>query len=207
MTMHTSSLGRFVRFGGERYASAYTLVNHLGWPVLAAAFLMATSLVALGFAGWMHSETTQIRQNLEHTSTQATGTTVPTDIGSNATPLSTLPSDTTYLKDLGQILKFSSDLAINSGVVEYKLESNPKIPVAVRFIDIHVNEDYPKIKRFLSALLDAFPHMALREIRMERRDPSASQGTALLKFSLVYSNDTLRPAVPVAPPTALPGKP
>lgn len=198
MTMHTPPLARFMRFGSERYASARTLVSHLGWPVLVAAFLIAASLVVLGFAGWIHSETTRIRQNLEQTSTQAARTTVSTDMGSKATPLSSLPPDTTYLKDLGQILKISSDLAINSGVVEYKLESNPKIPVAVRFIDIHVNEDYPRIKRFLSALLDAFPHMALREIRMERKDAGASQGTASLKFSLVYSNDTLRPALPVA---------
>jgi hypothetical protein len=92
--------------------------------------------------------------------------------------------------------------------VEYKLESNQKIPVNVRFIDIHAIEDYPKIKRFLSALLEAFPHMALREIRVERKESSASQGTALLKFALVYNNESLPPALPIVVPAAtFPGKP
>ena len=99
----------------------------------------------------------------------------------------TAPDDAQYLKDRGAIFLLAKKFNLALGVVEYKAEPLQKSPLTVRSADFKTADDYPKVKAFLSEVLAQYPHVALREWRIERNDGFAAQGALLIRLSLVYS--------------------
>jgi hypothetical protein len=118
-------------------------------------------------------------------------------------PLPQAPPDTMFLEDLRALFTLAKKFGISLGVVEYKTERNDKLPLTMRTIELKVKEDYPKIKGFLSQVLAGFPFASLQEIRVERTDGLAVQGTLLIRLMLVYKSSDDSPGVAAAPTPAV----
>ncbi len=96
------------------------------------------------------------------------------------------PAPNTHLDDLARLFKLARDRGVNIGTIEYRFETTAALPLLIRTLDLRINEDYPKLKIFVAELLNAMPHAALQEIRVERKDTAASPAQIMLKLSFVY---------------------
>lgn len=159
----------------------------LGWPMqLAVVLLVAT--VATSLSAWaVHRQAQDQYARLAALKTKQQATPAKPD-GNAAVyePLAMAPLDAQYMQDLELLFQLGKNAGVSFGVIEYKSETNAKAPLTVRTIDLRANEDYPKMKGFISKVINELPHAALQEIRIERKDAQVPQGAMLIKLSLVY---------------------
>lgn len=150
---------------------------------LAAVLLVAAmAIAASAWATHRHALSLSTRLTALQTKQQA----APATTAAVYEPLAMAPLEAQYMQDLGRLFQLGAQAGVSFGVIEYKSEANPKAALTVRTIDLRANEDYPKIKGFISQVLNDMPHAALQEIRIERKDAQAAQGAMLIKLSLVY---------------------
>jgi hypothetical protein len=159
-------------------------VAQLGWPRQMALVLLMVALACLASAWQIAQQAQDLRAQIERAqksqSVQSKGQAPAFEA------LSMAPEDTQYIKDLELLFQIGRDTGVSFGSIEYKAEANTKTPLTLRTLDLRANEDYPKIKGFVSKVLNHMPNAALQEIRIERKDAQAAQGSMLLKLTLVY---------------------
>lgn len=156
----------------------------LGWPnKLAGVLLLTAALFTVSaWAIFRHAQEMSLRFGPLQTQQAAVQPGAPPVYE----PLSMAPPDTQYIRDLGLLFQWGKEAGVTFGIIEYKSEVHPKTPLTVRTLDLRTQEDYPKIKGFISRVLNDMPHAALQEIRIDRKDAQAIQGAMLIQLSLVY---------------------
>lgn len=176
----TNSLAQWV----SRVSQWPRAFMQLGWPNQLACVLVAAAMVTSACAWFIAQHAHNLAAMLE--SVQGTQVAPPMKLEPVDEALSMAPQDAQYIQDLGLLFQIGQEAGVALGVMEYKSETNPKAPLTVRTIELRTNEDYPKIKGFISKVLNEMPHAALQEIRIERKDAQTAQGSMLIKLSLVY---------------------
>lgn len=91
-----------------------------------------------------------------------------------------------YLHDVEVLQKTVRDSGLSVLGIEYKTEAQTKLPMQLRLITLRSSDNYPRIKRFLSTLLDRLPNASLRDIRLERSDGTNSLCNATLQLMFMY---------------------
>ena len=170
-------------------------------PVLLSLALVICGVVLLLAAWFVSAQVQQV--NLATATLKQSSGGAAKEAAPSEDLTSTAPDDAQYIKDLGAIFILAKKFNLALGVVEYKAEPLQKSLLTVRSADFKTTDDYPKVKAFLSEVLAQYPHIALRELRIERNDGFATQGALLIRLSLVYSLDGDKRALrPSAIPTA-----
>lgn len=176
---------------GDSLAALGQRVLRLGWPAVLAFVLLLAAFAAL--AGAWYAHTLMLETNRSIAAMQRAQKKVVRNLPASNEPLPMAPPDALFLDDLRAIFALAKKFGVSLGVVEYKTERSDKLPLTMRTIELKVKEDYPKIKGFLSQLLADLPFASLQEIRVERTDGLAAEGTLLIRLMLVYKSQDMDP--------------
>lgn len=157
-----------------------------GWPVLAGLMAFAIGLVMLAGAIYFHRQAKQLLESsaarpAEPVRSGVANTVVPADALATA-----LPRHETHLDDMSLLFRLAKDQGVSLGGITYRWESNAAIPVTVRSLELRVEEEYPKLKAFVSELLRRMPHLYLEEIRVEQGNTPTTRVQATLKLAFAY---------------------
>jgi len=154
------------------------------WPLVTCLLLV---LVA-GALQWTSFALKQKSLALEQQSAAA-----PTAGASQGLPdmeadlVASLPDQGSYTRDLASFFKIANDSAMELGAIDYRVEENPKLPYLInRSMEFRLNDEYPKVKAFLSRVLQKLPHVSLQEIRIEKKDVLTAQGAVQVRLVLLY---------------------
>jgi hypothetical protein len=158
------------------------ILNVRNWPWMASAILVLLTVVLQLVAYGLAQKTNALDQML----TAAVPTrSEPPDI--QADMAASLPDHASYTQNLASFFKIASASGIELGAIDYRVEDNPKLPFLVyRSIEFRLNDEYPKVKAFLSRVLQKLPHASLQEIRIEKKDVLTAQGAVQVKLTLLY---------------------
>ncbi|MGQ0710960.1 MAG: hypothetical protein ACT4NV_14580 [Rhodoferax sp.] len=165
-------------------------VAALGWPAVAAALLVPCAIAMWAISGWLAYETGRLQRgavSIAHTVPPA-----PTFTHQEENEPK-FPHGTQYTRDLGTLLDIMHRVGLNTGLVGYRSITHAKLSITERHIDLRINDDYPKLKRFLATTLDTLPNATLQEIQVERKYPSTEQTTIFLKLVLFYWTEMTEP--------------
>jgi hypothetical protein len=174
---------------GDSLAALGQRVLRLGWPAVLACVLLLAAFASLAGAWYAHTQLLETNRSIA--AMQRAQKTVVRNLPASNEPLPLAPPDALFLDDLRAIFALAKKFGVALGVVEYKTERSDKLPLTMRTIELKVKEDYPKIKSFLSQLLADLPFASLQEIRVERTDGLATQGTLLIRLMLVYKSQDI----------------
>ena len=170
-------------------------VRGAGWPVVLGLCAGVLGLLMGGAAQYVTQQTRQLAQaNQAASLQQVPGQGVANPASALTEFVWSVPAPQTHLDDMNRLFKLAKDSGVAVGAIVYRLEASSAAPILTRTLDLRLNEDYPKLKAFVAALLVAMPHLALQEIRVERKDATASQQQVLLKLSFFYQSDAKAPA-------------
>jgi len=155
----------------------------IGWPVLCGLALMLAGALLLGVSHQLRIQKNRLQ--LELRQAQKLGL-KPAASHTRGIPV-IFPPSTDYMADLAQIF----DIAKNQGIVLTSGDYHDADPTALgldtRLVDLRIDENYGKLKEFLANVLNAIPHAAVQELRIERKDGVAVKHQVFLKLALVYS--------------------
>ena len=172
-------------------------LSRIAWPVLAGlgAALAGVLILTVSWyfesrANHLRAESTAVRSQLAPS--QGTTKPLPPSIHPTYPP----PDQGVYLQDLARLFKLAKDAGISIGGVEYRAESSTVLPIQIRTLEVRVNDEYPKLKKFVAVLLEVMPHVSLQEIRIERKEASMAQAQIMLKLSFVYQSAVNAPREP-----------
>jgi len=70
---------------------------------------------------------------------------------------------------------------------DYRDADATALSLDTRLVDLRINENYGTLKEFLASVLNAMPHAAVQELRIERKDGTTVKHQVFLKLALVYS--------------------
>lgn len=165
-----------------------------GWPTLTGMSLGAAGIVLVLASHHLRSEHKILEQrNL------AVERMAPRPSLSNVRPIpAILPGTVNYTADLARIFDIAKDHGIALGSGDYRDADRVAIPVDIRLVDLRFEESYPKLKEFLAALLNTMPHVAVEELRIERKDGVATRHRVTLKLALVYRTNVPSAQTPSA---------
>ncbi|MDP1956260.1 MAG: hypothetical protein Q8K71_17495 [Polaromonas sp.] len=164
-------------------------LQSFGWPALVGVLLfVAGSLLAVtsyrlrAVEAALHAKAARAGQSLQKAATDHTR------------PLpAILPLPESYIADLAQIFDIAKHHGVVLGSGDYSDSDRMAIPVDIRVVDLRFNEGYAKLKEFLAALLNGMPHLAVQELRIERKDNLAVRHQVTLKLALVYASERGKP--------------
>jgi hypothetical protein len=158
-------------------------MRHVGWPVLVG---IAATLVgiALSAAAWYYKHHLTTKNANEPAIAQ--GLNQGDQSAPASEPVLLIPDDAAHLDDLREMFRQAKAKTVTILAVEYRQELKGSLGIRVRTVDLRMQEDYPKLKRFVAELLMGMPHLSLNEIRVERKDATALDGEILLSLSFVY---------------------
>lgn len=176
-------------------SQALAPVRGAGWPVVLGLCAAVLGLLMGAAAEYVAQQTRQLAQaNQAASLSQVPGQGVANPASASTEFAWSVPAPHTHLDDMNRLFKLAKDSGVAVGAIVYRLEASSAAPILVRTLDLRLNEDYPKLKAFVAALLVAMPHLALQEIRVERKDATALQQQVLLKLSFFYQSDAKAPA-------------
>jgi hypothetical protein len=164
-----------------------------GWPVLIGLTALVASLLMLGAAAFSYRQAERLAHSLSggisdrRSPAVEPGTAEPVD-----NLAAQLPSFTTHLWDIEVLFALAKDHGVVLGPITYRSEASPSMPVLTRLLEVRLDEEYPKIKKFVAELLKRMPHLYLEEIRVDQGGASASKLQATLKISFVYQGTPAR---------------
>lgn len=155
----------------------------LGWPVLCGIGLVLVGALLLGLSHQLRLQKNQLQLELR----QAQKTSPrPAANATRGVPV-IFPSSSDYTADLAQIF----DIAKSQGIVlasgDYRDADPTALGLDTRLVDLRLNENYGTLKEFLASVLNAMPHAAVQELRIERKDGTAVKHQVFLKLALVYA--------------------
>ncbi|MES2948836.1 MAG: hypothetical protein V4858_09890 [Pseudomonadota bacterium] len=191
------NMGIFQKFG-DGFVAWTQRIQRLGWPAVLACVLLLAACASLLGAWYAHAQLLHVGKSMAAQQRQQKTAPRSQPVANDALPMA--PQDSRFLEDLKAIFVLAKKAGISLGVVEYKTERNEKLPLTMRSIELKVKEDYPKVKGFLSQVLADFPYGSLQEIRVERTDGLAAQGTLLIRLMLVYKSPDKSPDLSAAAP-------
>ena len=173
----TSSLDRL------RSGAGLEPLRALGWPVLCGAGLVLVGVLLLGLSHQLRLQKNKLQLELR----QAQKTSPrPAMSAPRGIPV-IFPPSTDYTADLAQIF----DIAKSQGIVlasgDYRDADPTALGLDTRLVDLRINENYGALKEFLANVLNAMPHAAVQELRIERKDGTAVKHQVFLKLALVYA--------------------
>lgn len=161
------------------------------WPwVIAIALLLCALAESLG-SFWLDDQSQQLDQQTLQLSRQYQSDTKMRTAAQwqLQTGVETIgSSEQHYLQDLNHFFQIAKDAGITIGMVDYQVQANDKVPLTVRIVEMRLTEDYPKVKGFISAVLQQLPNASLQEISVDRKDALTAQASTALKFSFVYAS-------------------
>jgi hypothetical protein len=191
----------------QRLHQGLRKLRSLGWPVLTGMVLATMGLAFVLMSHHLRTEHKLLQQR--NTASERT-TPKPIPDSLRAIP-AILPSTVTYTTDLARIFDIAKDQGIAMGSGDYRDADRVSIPVDIRLVDLRFEESYTKLKEFVATVLNTMPHVAVEDLRIERKDNLATRHRVTLKLALVYRADPGKLQVPaelVRPgqkPTASPG--
>lgn len=155
----------------------------VGWPVLCGIALVLVGALLLGLSQQLRAQKNRLQ--LELRQAQKPG---PQAAASRTRGVPVVfPPSGDYTADLAQIF----DIAKSQGIVlasgDYRDADPTALGLDTRLVDLRINENYGKLKEFLASVLNAMPHAAVQELRIERKDGAAVKHQVFLKLALVYS--------------------
>jgi hypothetical protein len=160
------------------------------WPVASGLLGFTLGMIMLAGAAVLQYQAGAIRESTLDSyaaATVRTGALAPAT--SSRDFVSSLPAADRHFDDIEWLFKLAKDQGIALGSIEYRTQSTPQLPsVAVRAMELRVNEEYPKLKAFTSELLRKFPHLYLDEIKVDQA--GAGKLKATLRLSFVYRTET-----------------
>jgi hypothetical protein len=179
-----------------RGVAAAASLRGIGWPVLCGMGLLLVGALLLGLSQQLRLQKNRLQLELRQAQKAAPKPAAPQARG---VPV-VFPPSSDYTADLAQIF----DIAKSQGIVlasgDYRDADPTALGLDTRLVDLRINENYGKLKEFLASVLNAMPHAAVQELRIERKDGAAVKHQVFLKLTLVYSP---RPAgVQAVPPAA-----
>jgi hypothetical protein len=158
----------------------------LGWPVLCGAGLVLVGALLLGLSHQLRLQKNKLQ--LELRQAQKAGPR-PTVNATRGVPV-IFPPSTDYTADLAQIFDIAKSQGIVLGSGDYRDADPTALGLDTRLVDLRINENYGTLKEFLANVLNAMPHAAVQELRIERKDGTAAKHQVFLKLALVYSPRT-----------------
>ena len=161
-------------------------LRHLQWPQLLAIALGLGSVIlwiSMSKLDALNADISSQTKKLHRQNTIATPTGSPIQ---NRLPLA--PPEEQFFADLKVLFKIAKSKGVSLGPVDYKREPRAKTSIVSRQIELHLTNDYSRMKEFIATILAEFPHAALQELRIERRDALSPQALILVKFSLIYES-------------------
>lgn len=161
-----------------------------GWPVLAGLAAFVLGLLMLGGAAYFHRQARQLVASTA-AATPDRGPAAHVE-AAPSTPegfTAQLPRYSTHLDDVGLLFRLAKTQGINIGPVTYRSETGKPMPVVVRFAEMQLDEEYPKLKAFIAESLRQLPHLCLEEIRVDQGSASSPKVQATLKLSFVYQQE------------------
>lgn len=165
-----------------RLHQVFRKLRSWGWPTLTGMALSATGIVLVLTSHHLRSEHKILQQRNNVAERMASKLN-----SSNVRPIpAILPSDVNYTADLARIFDIAKDHGIALGSGDYRDADRMAIPVDIRLVGLRFEEGYPKLKEFLAALLNTMPHVAVEDLRIERKDSLATRHRVTLKLALVY---------------------
>lgn len=165
------------------------VISQVDWPVLAGLCAGICGLLMLAATWHIQGQTNELlAASSQVISKQTNDAKLSRQPSQSIEPIFSVPEQNTHLADLGRLFKLAKDKGVNLGAIEYRVEPSTTLPILVRTLNLRVNEEYPKLKGFVAELLNAFPHVSLQEIRIERKDDAALQEHVMLKLSFLYQS-------------------
>ena len=177
-----------------RFHQVLRKLSFWGWPTLTGVALGAAGMVLVLTSHHLRSEL-KILQQRNNTGER----TAPRPNPGNVRPIpAILPGAVSYTADLARIFDIAKDHGIALGSGDYRDADRVAIPVDIRLVDLRFEESYPKLKEFLAALLNTIPHVAVEDLRVERKDSLATRHRVTLKLALVYRTSVPGAQTPAA---------
>ncbi|MBA2673398.1 hypothetical protein [Ramlibacter sp.] len=154
-----------------------------GWPVVAGLLAIVAGFGLLAGAATMNHRADELAASVALVPALR-----PAVVTSPApeSPALIAPPYFTQLDDVSALFRVAKQQGVALGPINYSSESLPSLPVVVRIVELHVDEDYPKLKAFVAELLRTMPHAYLREIRVEQNTGASTKVRAVLQLSFVY---------------------
>jgi len=166
-----------------RWGSGLGSLRSVGWPVLCGLALMLVGALLLGVSHQLRGQKNKLQVELQQAQNAGPK---PAVNHTRGVPV-IFPPSTDYTADLAQIF----DIAKNQGIVlasgDYRDADPTAVGLDTRLVDLRINENYGQLKEFLASVLNAMPHAAVQELRIERKDGTAAKHQIFLKLALVYS--------------------
>ncbi len=178
-----------------RWAAGLVPLRGIGWPVPCGLALLLASALLLNVSHQLRSQ----KDNL-HLELQQARISAPQPAAGHTRGLPVIfPSSSDYTADLAQIF----DIAKTQGIVLASGDYHDADPTALgldtRLVELRIDENYSKLKEFLANVLNAMPHAAVQELRIERKDGVAVKHQVFLKLALVYSPRSTTAQAPQVP--------
>lgn len=169
------------------YAHTRTYLAHMRWPQWLAMALFLGSAVLWIFIWRMDALAMELAAETEALYRNSTATTPA--ITSEENPIWLAPPEEQFFNDLKSVFNTAKKSGVGVGKVDYKREANATTGIVSRRVDLHVTDNYPRMKEFIAKVLAEMPHAVLHELRIERNDPLSPQALMLVRFSLTYQAD------------------
>lgn len=155
----------------------------LGWPVLCGVGLMLVGALLLGLSHQLRLQKTTLQLELKQT--QKPGPKLAVNPVRGVPVI--FPPSADYTADLAQIFDIAKSLGIVLASGDYRDADPTALGLDTRLVDLRITENYGKLKEFLASVLNAMPHAAVQELRIERKDGTAVKHQIFLKLAFVYS--------------------
>ena len=150
--------------------------------------LIAVVLAIGAYVGWLHPMKLNLavqQTELTRAARHRTPLAIPDDPATRLDRLKrALPALGTLPDDLASLNQAAGRAGVQIGEVQYQLQPVADAPWLRYRASLPVSGGYPAVRRYLKEVLDALPHAALDEIRMERGESGAP--VADLRLALYY---------------------
>lgn len=166
-----------------RRAAGQGPLRAIGWPVLCGLALMLAGALLLGVSHQLRIQKNKLQLELRQAQKSS-----PKPVAGHTRGVPVIfPPSTDYTADLAQIF----DIAKSQGIVlasgDYHDADPTTLGLDTRLVELRIDENYGTLKEFLANVLNAMPHAAVQELRIERKDGVAVKHQVFLKLALVYS--------------------
>lgn len=97
-----------------------------------------------------------------------------------------LPDDKDFASQLKSLYSIANDVGLQISTAQFKEEFIEETNNKHRIVEVRLNDEYPKIKAYISKVLEKLPNSSMQEMSMERKDLNVATVSAALRFDLVY---------------------
>jgi len=158
------------------------------WPVLAALALLLAGMAMTVSAAFLESRWAATRESTRRVRLELSQVVerskVPRPTGGARSV--DVPLLQTQLTDLRTLFQIAERQGVRLGTVQFRSEPVRDAPYLVRTLEFRLEEDYPRTKALLAALLGSMPHLYLDELRVDQGGDATGKLQTTLRLSLVY---------------------